>query len=331
MGGVTDKITVIIPVYNVAPFLEKCIESVCVQRYENLEIILVDDGSKDESGNICDYYAKTDERVKVIHKKNNGVSSARNSGLDIATGEWICFVDGDDFIMPDYVGYMLALAKGYEADVAITLKMFGNFDQSQSAEENIKIWASEDAVEAILCYRVPIGCYCKLFKRSLLEDTRFIPEVFIGEGFNFNISTFQKAKRIVAGNMRIYYYRRDNPSSAMTKFSIEKCECGLWALSVIKENLTIRTERIELAWEFANWRTYSDFYDMCVLSNARMDYQEMYQKCLNVTKEEAFIALKVPTTIQNKIRAIIMWVWPAMIPFIMRIRKYRYHIAENKC
>ena len=97
------------------------------------------------------------------------------------------------------------------------------------------------AVEAILCYKVPIGCYCKIFKREIMETTRFMPEVFIGEGFNFNIAAFQKSTKTVAGSLKTYYYRRDNPTSAMTKFSIQKCECGLLALEIIKEKLQIRS------------------------------------------------------------------------------------------
>lgn len=99
-------------------------------------------------------------------------------------------------------------------------------------------------VEAILCYQVPIGCYCKLFRTKFLGDIKFIPEIFIGEGFNFNVAAFQKAEKVIAGRRKTYYYRRDNPTSAMTKFSIKKCECGLWALEVIKQNLTIRSDRV---------------------------------------------------------------------------------------
>lgn len=113
--------------------------------------------------------------------------------------------------------------------------MFGNFDNYQTRHDEIVVWNKEDAVEAILCYKVPIGCYCKLFRAELLKEVRFISEIFIGEGFNFNIAAFQKAERIVAGKRKIYYYRRDNPTSAMTKFSVEKCECGLLALQEIKK------------------------------------------------------------------------------------------------
>lgn len=308
-------------------FLGKCIESVCKQGYRNLEIILVDDGSTDNSGEICDAFAKKDDRIQVIHKRNAGVSAARNSGIEACTGDYICFVDGDDYVMPDYVSYLLALGITYDADIALTTQMFGNFDEEQNQKDDIKVWTGEDAVEAILCYKVPIGCYCKLFKREILEATRFIPEIYIGEGFNFNVDAFQKSNRVVAGKMKIYYYRRDNPTSAMTRFSIKKCECGLQALEVIKNNLKFNSNRIGMAWEFANWRTHSDFYDMFVLADARKEYPDVYRKCLNVTRKKALIALNVPTTKQNKIRAIVMWICPQIIPFTMKLREQRYKVA----
>lgn len=136
--NVTDKVTVIVPVYNVSSFLSKCIESICEQEYPFLEIILVDDGSTDESGKICDSYAEKDARIKVIHKQNQGVSSARNTGLDVATGRWICFVDGDDYIMPEYVSYMLALGVAYDADIACRKSSL-----SRCAAWTLRTWKSK--------------------------------------------------------------------------------------------------------------------------------------------------------------------------------------------
>lgn len=322
LQNITETVSVIVPVYNVSSYLNKCIKSICEQDYPYLEIILVDDGSTDNSGKICDSYAAKDKRVKVIHKQNQGVSLARNAALDVATGKWVCFVDGDDYVMPNYVSYMLALALAYNADIALTTQMFGNFDSNKQAEnDSIKAWTAEDAVEAILCYKVPIGCYCKIFKREIMETTRFMPEVFIGEGFNFNIAAFQKSTKTVAGSLKTYYYRRDNPTSAMTKFSIKKCECGLLALEIIKEKLQIHTERIERAWEFANWRTHSDFYDAFILAKAKNEYPDIYNKCLSVTRKEALVALNVPTSRQNKLRAIVMWLCPPLIPILLKIRE----------
>ena len=294
------------------------------QTYENLEIILVDDGSKDQSAAICDEYAWQDNRITVIHKDNAGVSAARNCGLDASHGEYICFVDGDDFVVPEYVEYLYALICSGKHDIALTTEMFGNFDERQVEEHREQIWSGEDAVEAILCYRVPIGCYNKLFRKEILQHVRFLNDVFIGEGFNFNVSAFQNATSVIAGNCKIYYYRRDNATSAMSKFSIQKCECGLRALEIIKENLAFHSTRIDKAWRFANWRTHSDFYDMIVLAGAQKQYPEMYRKLRTVVRHDAMTALEVPIAKQNKVRAILMWICPDSIPIAMRLRAKRY-------
>ena len=113
------KISVIVPVYKVEAVLKKCLDSIITQTYENLEIILVDDGSPDSSGEICDEYSKRDSRVKAIHKKNAGVAAARNSGLKVATGEYCIFVDSDDYIEPIMYQSMIQIAEEYDCDVVM--------------------------------------------------------------------------------------------------------------------------------------------------------------------------------------------------------------------
>ena len=106
-----DLISIVIPVYKVEKYLEKCVESVINQTYKNLEILLVNDGSPDNCPKICDEYAQKDNRIKVIHKENGGLSDARNAGIDVATGKYITFIDSDDYISNDYVEYMYNLLK----------------------------------------------------------------------------------------------------------------------------------------------------------------------------------------------------------------------------
>ncbi len=120
------RISVIVPVYNVEQYLPRCVESILAQTYENLEILLVDDGTKDNSGAICDAYARQDARVKAIHKKNGGLSSARNAGIDAATGEYLSFVDSDDWIEPDMYEKMMALMEKY----SVRLVCAGRWDVS---------------------------------------------------------------------------------------------------------------------------------------------------------------------------------------------------------
>lgn len=111
------KISIIIPVYKVEPYLRQCLDSVVNQTYKNLEIILVDDGSPDNCGAICDEYAKKDERIRVIHKRNEGLPAARNEGIRAATGEWLAFVDSDDWCELDYYEKLIDAVKGHEADI----------------------------------------------------------------------------------------------------------------------------------------------------------------------------------------------------------------------
>ena len=106
-----DLISIIIPIYNVEKYMEKCLNSVVNQTYNNIEIILIDDGSKDKSREICDNYAKKDNRIKVVHKENNGVSSARNTGIDMSKGKYITFIDSDDYIDTDYIETLYKISK----------------------------------------------------------------------------------------------------------------------------------------------------------------------------------------------------------------------------
>ena len=112
-------ISIIVPVYNVKDYVEKCLDSICGQSYTNLEIVVVDDGSTDGSGELCDAYALKDQRVKVIHRDNRGVSTVRNEGLDIAQGEYIGFVDGDDWVDGDMYEFLYELLIVNEADISV--------------------------------------------------------------------------------------------------------------------------------------------------------------------------------------------------------------------
>lgn len=321
------KVSVIVPIYNVEKYLGKCIESIIEQTYSNLEIILVDDGSPDNSGAICDEYAKKDKRIKVIHKSNGGVSAARNSGIDAATGEYICFVDGDDYVMNDYVEYLLKLTVENNTDISLTTEMFGNFQSEQVHNDKIQILNSEETTIGILCYKIPIGVYCKIFKREFLNNNkiRFLTELFIGEGFNFNTTAFQHATNVAIGHRRIYYYRRDNSTSATTRFSIEKWENGLYAIDVIKKNMIIHSKKMNRAWNFALWRTNSDVYDIMTLANVQNEYKEFYKRCLKITRTKWFYSLLVPTSLSQRVRSFIMCICPKFIPYLMMRRRKKYN------
>ena len=319
------KVSIVIPVYNVEKYLDKCIKSVLKQTHENLEIIMVDDGSTDNSGKIADSYLDKDSRIKVIHKKNEKVSVARNTGIDAATGEYVCFADADDYLLPDYVEYLLKLAVENDADVALTKDMFTTFHPNQVDGDQIRIKTPEQATIDILTYNLPIGVYCKIFKREFLgKEIRFVPHIYIGEGFNFNTMAFQRANKVVEGNRRVYFYRRDNPTSATTKFSLDKWENAIYAIENIHKDFILHSESLETAWNYANWHTHCDAFNFLVMAKEEKVYKTVYKKWKKVVKGQAYTAFKVNIIPREKIRSIIMMFCPKLMPWMISNRNKKY-------
>ena len=326
-----DLITIIVPIYNVGKYLDKCIESILNQTYKNIEIILVNDGSIDNSREIIEKYKKSDKRIKAIHKENEGVSSARNTGLDIATGKYICFADGDDYLMPDYIEYLYSMIKKNKTEIALTKLMFSNFDNNQSLEDIQELYTGEKTAIDIMLYNIPIGVYCKMFSKEFLDNNniRFFTDIYIGEGFNFNVKAFQRAKNVSIGYRKIYYYRRDNETSATTKFSKEKWINGLKAIDVMKENFFISNTRTINAWNFAKWRTNVDIYSLLVTSKTYKENKELYKSVKKIGKRNAYYAFKNPTSKKEKFRAIMMMTLPKMIPYLVIKRREKYSVKVN--
>lgn len=324
-------VSVIIPVYNVEKYLEECVRSLLQQEYNNIEIIIVDDGSTDGSSKLADKLSREDSRIRVIHNSNLGVSHTRNVGIELSKGEYVCFVDADDYVMKDYITHMLRLAQEYDAEVVAITEMFGNYDNRQNTNVVYREYTPEEAAELMMSYRFPIGCYSKLFKRSLLinKKIKFNESLFIGEGFNFNVDVFQRTNKLVSSNRKIYYYRRNNPTSAMTVFSEEKCLNGISALEIMKNNLIFDSRRILNAWKYANWRTHSDFYDMIVLSKSTKKCSKLYKRCKRVVKKDGITALKVPISKKDLVRAIVMMCIPSLIPFLLNLRRIRYRLGAS--
>lgn len=168
------KISVIVPVYKVEPYLRKCLDSIVGQSHKNLEIILVDDGSPDRCGAICDEYAAQDGRVRVIHKENGGLSSARNAALEAATGEYIGFVDSDDWIEPDMFDYLLRGMQRYRADVGVC-GVIEEYPKRQACRgwDRVEAFGREDGIRLLLQSGTFQSMWDKLWKRELFEGVRF--------------------------------------------------------------------------------------------------------------------------------------------------------------
>lgn len=234
-------ITVIVPVYNVEKYLRKCIDSILVQTYQNLEIILVDDGSRDNSGSICDEYAKQDSRIIVIHKENGGLSDARNAALDIAKGVYITCVDSDDYLAEDYVEYLYLLLTNNDADISICVfkKVYGANEQLDNCRENISVFNDEEALEELLYQRkiVP-SAWCKLYRKELFAEIRY-PKGLYYEDFAVIYKLLSKCKKVVMGEMQKYYYLQRQDSIMNEEFNVKKMQ-RIQVVNELKEYVDAR-------------------------------------------------------------------------------------------
>ena len=205
-----NLVSVIIPIYNVESYLQRCVDSVLSQTYQNLEIILVDDGSPDRCGEICDIYAKNDSRIKVIHKENGGLSEARNAALDICTGEYISFVDSDDYVSTDFVETLLHANQLYHTKLAICGII--KIDESghcyvdyapSNAEKNVS------GIEMAETVWRPAACN-KLYHRSLFEGIRYPVGKLYEDLFVYHDILAQVDSISFTGNNSYYYFDRHN-------------------------------------------------------------------------------------------------------------------------
>ena len=220
----------IIPVYNVEKHLHRCLDSVIAQTYQNLEIICVDDGSVDESGKICDQYAVRDARIKVIHQENQGLSAARNRGLDAADGEYIAFVDSDDYILEDMYKKMLDMLLNYNVDLCVCQWQYEFSDGRQVVKKkNIDptIYGRKTSLEfARFLYRsnyengVVVAAWNKLYRRALLDTIHFEGRIHEDDAFNGRIMA--KNISVYVMEEQFYVYAQNGDSLTNKPFSANK-------------------------------------------------------------------------------------------------------------
>jgi len=219
------KVSVIVPVFNMSAYLERCVLSIMNQEYQNLEIVLVDDGSTDNSYAICQSLSVSDKRIKCVHKKNGGQGSARNMALDMCTGEYIMFVDSDDSIETNCVSLLLRNLLCYEADISCGL-MYRKADKSDFCDgKNIEVY---DNFEAMSLYvknakGIDLAPVVKLYRKSIFDGVRFL-EISGYEDAGTMFRYFANAKRVVTQDSTLYYYFQRENSTMHRIFSKKDCD-----------------------------------------------------------------------------------------------------------
>ncbi len=220
-----NLISIIVPVYQVESYLDDCIKSLINQTYTNIEILLIDDGSTDKSGQICDEYAQKDKRIKVIHQKNKGLSGARNTGLRQTNGEYIAFVDSDDVVAAEYIEVLYNILKEHDAQISIC-----SYIKSENADSSL--FDTNNNSSNIICIeatkllkkwhgkykKVETVVWNKLYHKSILVD---FPEGKIHEDIYVSHLIAANAKRIVITDKKLYIYRIRKSSITKTKATKE--------------------------------------------------------------------------------------------------------------
>lgn len=282
-----ELVSIVVPIYNVEQYLEKCVESICRQTYENLEIILVNDGSPDHCGQMCEEYAKKDNRIKVIHKKNGGLSDARNSGVKLATGKYLLFVDSDDYIAKDLVEKTAAIAEKNNCDMVL-------YDYYYVEPDNVEIRSTIVPANKVISLEqehtillAATSACAKLFNREFYVKANCpFPQGIYFEDLATTSIFFMRAKRVFYLKEPLYYYiNREN--SIMTgknfeKSSHDKLVALEHILSAYKKEGKYEEYRQELEYlVFAN--EYFEPSKVLALAGEDGEYLEKYRKYMYET------------------------------------------------
>ena len=312
-----ELISIIVPIYNVEKYLDRCIKSIINQSYNNLEIILVDDGSPDRCGEMCDEWAKIDKRIIVVHKENGGLSDARNAGIDIAKGNYLSFIDSDDYVHKDFIKVLYELCIKYNSDIS----MCGAFETSKDENCNFNLQQGNECVKyskTILERKDNIYCVAwnKLYKKEVFKYIRY-PKGKLHEDVAVINKILYYSNKIAITDLRLYFYY-SNPDSIMrSSFSIKRLDI----LDVIYDSYLFFLEKNEMQYAYSALNDYIDtaiaLYNECqVLENHQKiqkqlmkKYSDMYMKVLK----------NIDMSIIKKIKYIIYRYFPKLYSILSKV------------
>ena len=271
-----EKISVVVPVYNVEAYLERCVESILQQTYAHFELILINDGSTDSSGQICDHLASQYENIKVYHIENAGVSNARNMGIQLATGSWVTFIDSDDFVTQEYLATLASAVERVNVGFAIAplhhIKN-GIVTDLPSHSEKTELWSTEETMkELLMTTRTSFFPVAKLFKRDLLADEKFNTNYHLAEDALFLTELLLKTRcSCVFIDKPVYYYdhREGSATTSVNRYVFDTIEVYKQIIAQVSQAFP------NLKYELINrecW-SYITVYDKIIFTS-REEYQK---------------------------------------------------------
>lgn len=315
-------VTIIVPVYKVEEYLPKCLDSIAAQTYQNIELILVDDGSPDRCGEICDAFAKTHPYARVIHQSNQGQAAARNNAAKTAVGDYIAFIDSDDTVTPDYVEYMLSLQQEYRADVT-TSGLWTVYEGHAVPQKNEKSSTLKmNAEEAIIRMNYTRGYgatpWGKLYKKELVLAHPF-PEGQIYEDLATLYKIMGDCETVVYGSKKIYCWLQRTGSTMRTQFD----ERQMAAMDAVTEQLRYLEARYPGAVPSGKYRYTAKAVELiavCFHSGGSRAVFERLRKLMNRYAGDVLKDKNTKATMKARIVAVKLGYYPA---------KYAFAIHEN--
>lgn len=327
-------LSIIVPAFNIENYISRCLENLINQNYKNIEIIVVDDGSKDKTGEIIDSYVKKDSRIKVIHKKNEGVSIARNIGIDIAKGDYIGFVDGDDIVDKEMFEVLIKNAVKYNADIShCGYKMvFPSRTDYYYNTEDIMIQNNYDGLKDLLkADRIEPGLWNKIYKSHLFDDIRLNPNIKYNEDLLANFYLFRKSTKSVFYDKCMYNYMIRKGSATTKKISKNKILDPILVMEEIKNSLEKDSDLYKIAYR----RYLSNLVRVCRNKECRYDkeFRHYMEEAKKVLKRECH-DINNKHLIVGKLKYMIYGViyLPSIFNFIDNIHnvisgnKYKYEV-----
>lgn len=321
-----SKVSIIVPVYNVEKYIEKCIVSLLEQTYTNIEIIIVNDGSTDNSGNLCAQLKKRDDRIKVYHKKNGGLSSARNYGIKKSTGDYLAFIDSDDYVSHKMIENLLQLSCKTDSDIIICnyCQFFENSEANFSFDEKYEVLEQEEALKLLFLNKIDNYAWNKLYKKSVFQNLEF-PDGKNFEDIGTTYKAFLNANFICITEAKLYGYlqRSNSLTGNISKKSMnDYIDLTLSRYNYIIERKPNLTKEIRLNYLFSVYSFFKEsikFFPNDTVHFSKLD--AMYLNCRDILKEYGFLELykNMSFSKKDKFFAFILYKCKVMYKSIMKV------------
>lgn len=304
-------ISVIVPVYNVEKYLKRCVDSLIKQTYKNLELILIDDGSKDNSGKLCDEISKIDKRILVLHKPNGGLSSARNTGIEIATGEYITFIDSDDWLELDTYEYCMKLIESNQADcIEFNTIMVQDNSPIVQKKEKLQIFRGKDILHYYMMSSTKTGSYsvCRcLFPSTSIKKLQF-REGKNNEDIDFKYKALKDCTKLIISNLYKYYYFQSGDSVSTGK--LRKRDFDLYEASNILYELTHKEnyKNITFLGKVKKSRTAFSLLSKIAyygITDEFVNKDDIIRQLIKEHRRNMFILIKAPIPLNRKILSLL--------------------------